>query len=64
MKEKKIIPIVIVVILVGVSCFSGCVGPWAVDTLGWEHINFLSEYNFEVRNVPLSDKLRPLNVST
>jgi hypothetical protein len=27
------------VVLIGVSFFSGCVGPWAVDTLGWEHIN-------------------------
>jgi hypothetical protein len=39
MKEKKMIPIVITAILVGVSCFSGCIGPWAVDTLGWEHLN-------------------------
>ncbi len=39
MKEKKIIPLIVAVVLVGVSCFSGCVGPWAIDTLGWEHIN-------------------------
>jgi hypothetical protein len=39
MKEKKIIPISIVVVLIGISCFSGCVGPWAVDTYGWEHID-------------------------
>lgn len=25
--------------LVSVTVFSGCVGPWAIDTLGWDHIN-------------------------
>jgi len=39
MKEKKIIPISIAAVFIGISCFSGCVGPWAIDTLGWEHIN-------------------------
>jgi hypothetical protein len=39
MKEKKIIPIIVAIVLIGVSCFSGCVGPWAIDTLGWEHID-------------------------
>ena len=39
MREKKIIPIIVAVIFIGVSCFSGCVGPWAIDTLGWEHVD-------------------------
>jgi len=39
MKGKKILPISIAAVLIGVSCFSGCVGPWAIDTLGWEHLN-------------------------
>jgi hypothetical protein len=39
MKERKMIPISIAAVLIGVSCFSGCVGPWAIDTLGWEHVN-------------------------
>ncbi|MCX6662608.1 MAG: fibronectin type III domain-containing protein [Euryarchaeota archaeon] len=39
MKGKKSIPIIMAVVLIGVSCFSGCVGPWAIDTLGWEHID-------------------------
>lgn len=26
-------------VVISVSFFSGCVGPWAVDTLGWDHIN-------------------------
>ncbi len=39
MKQKKIfLPISIGAIIL-VSMFSGCVGPWAVDTLGWDHIN-------------------------
>lgn len=33
-----------------------------IAPLGWEHINFLGEYTFDVRNVPESDELRPLNV--
>lgn len=40
MKEKKIIPLIVAGVLIGISCFSGCVGPWAVDTYGWEHIDF------------------------
>ena len=39
MKEKKFIPIFIAIVLIGVSIFSGCVGPWAIDTLGWDHMN-------------------------
>ena len=39
MKGKKTIPIIVATVLIAVSCFSGCVGPWAIDTLGWEHIN-------------------------
>ena len=39
MKGKKIIPISFAAICIGVSCFSGCVGPWAIDTLGWEHVD-------------------------
>jgi len=34
-----------------------------IAPLGWEHINFLGEYTFDVRNVPESDELRPLNIS-
>lgn len=26
-------------VVISVSFFSGCIGPWAVDTLGWDHIN-------------------------
>lgn len=33
-----------------------------IAPLGWEHINFLGEYTFDVRNVPESDELRPLNI--
>jgi hypothetical protein len=39
MKEKKFIPVIIAVVLVSVSIFSGCVGPWAIDTYGWDHMN-------------------------
>jgi hypothetical protein len=39
MKGKKTIPIFIAVVLISVSLFSGCVGPWAIDTLGWDHMN-------------------------
>jgi TnpA family transposase len=34
-----------------------------IAPLGWEHINLLGEYNFDVRNVPESDQLRPLNIN-
>jgi hypothetical protein len=33
-----------------------------IAPLGWEHINFLGEYTFDVRNISESDKLRPLNI--
>lgn len=39
MKEKKIIPIIVAGVLICVSLLSGCVGPWVVDTYGWDHIN-------------------------
>jgi hypothetical protein len=39
MKNKKIIPLSIAGIILSVSLLSGCVGPWAVDTYGWDHIN-------------------------
>lgn len=34
-----------------------------IAPLGWEHINFLGEYNFDVKNIPESDILRPLNIN-
>jgi len=33
-----------------------------VAPLGWEHINFLGEYTFDVRNTQESSELRPLNI--
>lgn len=33
-----------------------------IAPLGWEHINFLGEYTFDVLNIPESDELRPLNI--
>jgi hypothetical protein len=39
MKEKKLIPLVVAVVVISVSIFSGCVGPWAIDTYGWDHMN-------------------------
>lgn len=38
MKEKKLIPIIMAVVLIGVSLFSGCIGR-VIDTFGWDHIN-------------------------
>ena len=32
-----------------------------ISPLGWEHINFLGEYTFDIKNVPKSNQLRPLN---
>lgn len=32
-----------------------------VSPLNWEHINFLGEYHFDPKNMPLENKLRPLN---
>jgi len=34
-----------------------------IAPLGWEHINFLGEYTFDVNNVLDSNQLRPLNIS-
>jgi hypothetical protein len=39
MKEKKIIPIIIVGVIISVSLLSGCVRPWVIDTGGWDHTN-------------------------
>ena len=39
MKNKKCIPILLVGILISVSFLSGCVRPWVIDTLGWDHLN-------------------------
>ena len=33
-----------------------------IAPLGWEHINFLGEYTFDMKNIANSDKLRPLNI--
>lgn len=33
-----------------------------IAPLGWKHINFLGEYNFDVRNISESAELRPLNI--
>jgi len=33
-----------------------------IAPLGWEHINFLGEYKFELRDVHETDDLRPLNL--
>jgi hypothetical protein len=35
---KKVV-VLIVSVLLGLVSLSGCLGPWAVDTLGWDHIN-------------------------
>ncbi len=34
-----------------------------ISPLGWEHINLLGEYNFDVKNILESDELRPLNIN-
>lgn len=39
MKNKKVIPIILAGVLITISFFSGCVRPWVIETLGWEHIN-------------------------
>ena len=39
MKNKKIIPLIIAGVIISVSLFSGCVGPWAIDTYPWDHMN-------------------------
>ena len=33
-----------------------------VSPLGWEHINFLGEYSFNIKNIPKYNDFRPLNV--
>lgn len=33
-----------------------------IAPLGWEHINFLGEYTFNLRNIPNTDELRKLNI--
>jgi hypothetical protein len=33
-----------------------------IAPLGWEHINFLGEYTFDVENKIETDQLRPLNI--
>jgi hypothetical protein len=38
MKMKKTVPIVITIVLISVSLFSGCIGR-TIDTFGWDHIN-------------------------
>jgi len=39
MKNKKVIPIIIVGLLISISFFSGCIRPFVIDTLKWDHIN-------------------------
>lgn len=34
-----------------------------ISPLGWEHINFLGEYTFDLKRIPGHNTLRPLNVS-
>ena len=34
-----------------------------ISPLGWEHINFLGEYSFNMKNIPKNDELRPLNIN-
>lgn len=31
-----------------------------ISPLGWEHINFLGEYTFDLKKVPPANSLRPL----
>lgn len=33
-----------------------------IAPLGWEHINLLGEYKFDLKSAPESDNLRPLNL--
>lgn len=35
-----------------------------IAPIGWEHINFLGEYTFDIENTSESDELRPLNIGT
>lgn len=34
-----------------------------ISPLGWEHINLLGKYNFNVKNILESNELRPLNIN-
>lgn len=34
-----------------------------ISPLGWEHINFLGEYTFDLKRIPGHNTLRPLNIS-
>jgi TnpA family transposase len=34
-----------------------------ISPIGWEHINFLGEYSFDLKKIIESDKLRPLNLN-
>lgn len=38
-KNKKQLILILVPLLLVISALSGCVGPWAIDTLGWIHAN-------------------------
>ncbi|HUS98846.1 MAG TPA: hypothetical protein VMY59_00815 [Candidatus Thermoplasmatota archaeon] len=38
-ERKKINTTCGAVVVISVSIFSGCVGPWAIDTYGWDHMN-------------------------
>ena len=33
-----------------------------ISPLAWEHINFLGEYSFNIKNIPKQNEFRPLNV--
>jgi hypothetical protein len=37
--DKKGIAIILVCMLIAITGLSGCVGPWAVRTMGWDHNN-------------------------
>jgi hypothetical protein len=39
MIKKKLLPICIAGVLIGISLFAGCVRPGVIDTGGWDHIN-------------------------
>ena len=33
-----------------------------ISPLGWEHINFLGEYSFNIKNIPKHNEFRPLKI--
>ena len=39
MQRKGVLAIALVILLISIVGLSGCVGPWAVRTMGWDHIN-------------------------